>query len=134
LRTVLVEGDDPNEPIADNLRAILDGHIVLSRQLAQQAHFPAIDVLKSASRVMGDLTSADELRVARQTLSTLDVLDRNRQLVEIGAYATGSNPELDRALRMKPSLQSFLRQSDGGASRADASQTLRRIVGGGDSP
>ncbi|HEV8690108.1 MAG TPA: FliI/YscN family ATPase [Ideonella sp.] len=132
LLTVLVEGDDPNEPIADNLRAILDGHIMLSRQLAQQTHFPAIDVLKSASRVMTDLATADEMQVTRRTLATLDTLERNRQLVEIGAYATGSNPELDRALRMKPALQAFLRQSEGGAARPEANRSLHRIVVEGD--
>jgi len=131
LLTVLVEGDDPNEPIADNLRAILDGHIVLSRQLAQQAHFPAIDVLKSASRVMSDLATQDELQSARFAAATLDLLERNRQLVEIGAYAAGSNAELDRALRMKPSLQAFLQQHVGGVARSEALQSLARIVASG---
>jgi flagellum-specific ATP synthase len=129
LLTVLVEGDDHNEPIADNLRAILDGHIVLSRQLAQQTHFPAIDVLKSASRVMSDLAGTDEMRLARQTLATLDVLERNRQLVDIGAYVAGSNAELDRALRLKTGLQDFLRQSEGGAGRPDALKALRGAMG-----
>lgn len=128
LLTVLVEGDDPNEPIADNLRAILDGHIVLSRALAKQALFPAIDVLKSASRVMSDIVTADDLAVARQTLATLDVLERNRALVEIGAYASGSNPELDRALRLRPALHAFLYQSEAGSPRTDAKQLLRRAM------
>lgn len=128
LLTVLVEGDDPNEPIADNLRAILDGHIMLSRQLAQQAHFPAIDVLKSASRVMTDLATTQELATLHQALATLDVLERNRQLVEIGAYVSGSNPELDRALTLKPQLQAFLRQQEGGAARDVATQTLQNIL------
>lgn len=128
LLTVLVEGDDPNEPIADNLRAILDGHIVLSRQLAQQARFPAIDALKSVSRVMTDVVSADDARLARQTIATLDVLERNRQLVDIGAYVTGSNAELDRALRLRPALQDFLRQSEGGAPRSEAMQALHRLA------
>jgi flagellum-specific ATP synthase len=132
LLTVLVEGDDHNEPIADNLRAILDGHIVLSRSLAQQTHFPAIDVLQSASRVMSDLASGDEMRLARQTLATLDVLERNRQLVDIGAYVSGSNAELDRALRLKPGLQDFLRQSEGGAGRTSALQALHRLANAGD--
>ncbi|MGM9486031.1 FliI/YscN family ATPase [Ideonella sp. YS5] len=128
LLTVLVEGDDHNEPIADNLRAILDGHIVLSRQLAQQAHFPAIDVLQSASRVMSDLAGTDELKLARQTMATLDLLERNRQLVDIGAYVAGSNAELDGALRLKPGLQDFLRQSEGGASRPAALQALHHLM------
>jgi flagellum-specific ATP synthase len=131
LLTVLVEGDDPNEPIADNLRAILDGHIVLSRQLAQQAHFPAIDVLKSASRVMSDLVGAEDLRWVRQTLATLDVLERNRQLVDIGAYASGSNPELDRALKGKVALQGFLRQSEGGEAMDATWQALRGLAAAG---
>jgi flagellum-specific ATP synthase len=130
LLTVLVEGDDPNEPIADSLRAILDGHIVLSRSLAQQAHFPAIDVLKSASRVMSDVASAAELLLAQRAQTILDLLERNRQLVEIGAYAAGSNAELDHALALKPGLDSFFRQAAAGADRSAALSDLRRLMAG----
>lgn len=128
LLTVLVEGDDHNEPIADNLRAILDGHIVLTRQLAQQAHFPAIDVLQSASRVMADLIDRDEMRLVRQTLATLDLLERNRQLVDIGAYASGGNPELDRALLARQSLKDFLQQTEGGVASKVSWQSLRSVA------
>jgi flagellum-specific ATP synthase len=130
LLTVLVEGDDPNEPIADNLRAILDGHIVLSRNLAQQAHFPAIDVLKSASRVMTDLVDKDTIGMTREALATLDILERNRQLVDIGAYAAGSNLELDQALKLKAPLKAFLCQSEGGFARDEAVRTLRSVLAG----
>lgn len=128
LMTVLVDGDDLNEPIADSLRAILDGHVVLSRSLVQRAHFPAIDVLKSASRVMADVASKDDLQLARAVVSTLDVLERNRQLVEIGAYVRGSNPELDRALSRQARLFDVLQQAEGGVDRSEAIAALRRAL------
>ncbi len=120
LLTVLVEGDDLNEPISDALRAILDGHIVLSRQIAHQGQYPAIDVLKSASRLLPDLTNDAERALVSQSIHLLALLDRNRQMVELGAYERGSNPELDAALLRKPKLQAWLRQSTGGIPRADA--------------
>jgi flagellum-specific ATP synthase len=129
LLTVLVEGDDMNEPIADCLRATLDGHIVLSRQIAHQGQYPAIDVLKSASRVMNDLVSADQRALADRAIKALAMLERNRQLVDIGAYEAGSNPELDKALALEPALSAFLRQRDGGVARATAVQELIQAVG-----
>ncbi len=131
LMTVLVEGDDPNEPIADTLRAILDGHLMLSRELAQRGHFPAIDILKSTSRVMGDIVSPEQRQLALGLQVTLDVLERNRQLVDIGAYTVGSNPDLDRALRAKPALQSFLQQAAGGVPRREALLQLASLIGAG---
>jgi flagellum-specific ATP synthase len=130
LLTVLVEGDDLNEPISDALRAILDGHIVLSRQIAHQGQYPAIDLLKSASRLLPDLTSDEERGLVRQAIGTLALLDRNRQMVELGAYEKGSNPELDIALRRQPRLQAWLRQDAGGVKRADAIQQLSNIMSG----
>jgi flagellum-specific ATP synthase len=127
LLTVLVEGDDFNEPVSDALRAILDGHIVLSRHLAHRGHYPAIDVLKSVSRLMPELADADQRALAVTTINQLAVLERNRQMVDIGAYEKGSNPELDTALQIEPALQAWLRQSTGGATRAEALSGLRDI-------
>ena len=124
LLTVLVEGDDLNEPIADSLRATLDGHIVLSRRLAQQAHYPAIDVLHSASRVMSDVASDAERALARDTVATLALIEQYRQMVDIGAYTAGSNAALDKALLLRPALTAFLRQAGGGAARDTALDEL----------
>jgi flagellum-specific ATP synthase len=131
LLTVLVEGDDLNEPVADSMRAILDGHIVLSRELAQQAHFPAIDLLRSASRLLKDLSSPEDRQLVTSAVRHLAVLERNRQLVELGAYAKGSNPSLDAALELEAALFSWLRQDAGGARRADALRELAAILAQG---
>lgn len=128
LMTVLVEGDDPNEPIADTLRAILDGHVLLSRALSQRAHFPAIDLLRSTSRVMSEVIDEQGMRLARATLEIVDQLERNRQLVEIGAYVAGTNPALDRALAMQPDLEAFLKQDSGGSSMLESRQRLAQLL------
>lgn len=128
LFTVLVEGDDLNEPISDALRAILDGHLVLSRQLAHRGQYPAIDPLKSASRLLPDLADADELALVGRAVQVLSLLDRNRQMVEVGAYQGGSNPELDAALACQPRLLAWLRQSEGGVERATAIAALREAL------
>ena len=128
LLTVLVDGDDLNEPIADCLRATLDGHIVLSRDLAHRAVYPAIDVLRSASRLMPDLATPAERVLAARTVRALAILDRNRELVDIGAYVSGSNAALDRALAAEPSLLDVLRQDRGGAPRAAALTSLAAIA------
>ncbi len=120
LLTVLVEGDDMNEPIADSLRATLDGHIVLSRRLAQQAHYPAVDVLHSASRVMADVVSAEARALASEAVAALALIEQYRQMVDIGAYTAGSNAALDRALKVRPALTAFLRQAEGGVLREAA--------------
>ena len=128
LLTVLVEGDDMNEPIADCLRATLDGHIVLSRRLAQQAHYPAIDVLHSASRVMSDVVSTPLRTLAVEAVATLALVEQYRQMVDIGAYVQGSNPALDRALKLRPALTSFLRQAEGGVRRDAALTQLDALM------
>lgn len=128
LLTVLVEGDDLNEPIADTMRSILDGHIVLSRELAQQGHHPAIDVLRSASRLMADLASNEERQLAGEALRHLAALDKGRALVELGAYAPGSNPALDAALSIESALHAWMRQDAGGCARAQALQLLRQAL------
>ncbi len=108
--TVLVEGDDTNEPVADTARSLLDGHIVLSRDLAQAGHFPAIDVLASASRVAGAVTTPDDARVVAEARRLLALEHEHRDLVRIGAHVPGQDPELDRALRVAPALRGVLRQ------------------------
>lgn len=128
LLTVLVEGDDLNDPVADHLRAILDGHIVLSRELAQQGHYPPIDVLRSASRLMGELASDADRALAAEVVRHLAVLERNRQLVELGAYAAGSNPALDLALRMEPHLFAWLQQDAVACTRAEALSRLSDLL------
>jgi flagellum-specific ATP synthase len=128
LFTVLVDGDDLNEPISDTLRAVLDGHIVLSRQIAHRGQYPAIDVLKSASRVMPDLVTPEEEALAQETVSQLALLERNRQMVDMGAYEKGSSEQLDRALALDPALQAWLRQREGGVARAAALAELAAIV------
>lgn len=129
LLTVLVEGDDLNEPISDSLRAILDGHLVLSRQQAHRGQYPALDVLKSASRLMPDLCSSAQKTLAIETIKTLAILERSRQMIDIGAYEAGANVELDQALAKQEALLAFLRQQDGGAVREDALRSLRNIIG-----
>jgi flagellum-specific ATP synthase len=129
LLTVLVEGDDLNEPVSDALRAILDGHIVLSRQIAHQGQYPAIDILKSASRLMPDLASPEQMALASQTVQLLALLERNHQMVELGAYERGTNAQLDAALALKDGLSQWFRQSEGGVPRAQALAQLEEIAG-----
>jgi flagellum-specific ATP synthase len=131
LFNVLVDGDDLNEPISDALRSVLDGHIVLSRQIAHRGQYPAIDVLKSASRVMPDLVTEEEDALVRETVSQLALLERNRQMVDMGAYEKGSSAQLDRALALDPALQGWLRQREGGVGRALALRALADIFRGG---
>lgn len=113
LYTVLVEGDDMNEPIADSARSILDGHIVLSRELAHRHHFPAIDILSSLSRVMSDITSPEHRQKAQMVLEILATYKKIEDLVHLGAYKKGNNPKVDYALEMIDPVTSFLRQSIG---------------------
>ncbi|MGY1747460.1 FliI/YscN family ATPase [Blastococcus sp. SYSU D00695] len=111
LYTVLVEGDDHNEPIADTARSILDGHVVLTRKLATTGHFPAIDVLESISRVAGAVVPPAQMADAREARRLLGALRDVKELIEIGAYQTGSDPLVDRARALSPALDAFLRQS-----------------------
>lgn len=109
--TVLTEGDDLQDPIADASRAILDGHIVLSRSLADAGHFPAIDVGKSISRVMPMVTSDEHQTLARVLKQASSLYEENKELITIGAYAKGSDPRIDKAILIKPKLDQFLQQS-----------------------
>ncbi|MGI6620442.1 MAG: flagellar protein export ATPase FliI [Bacillota bacterium] len=108
--TVLVEGDDMDEPIADATRGILDGHIVLSRELAQIGHYPAVDVLSSVSRLMKDVVSETHLDCASKVRSILATYKRAEDLVNIGAYVEGSNPRIDHALKYIDKVNAFLQQ------------------------
>jgi flagellum-specific ATP synthase len=110
LYTVLVEGDDHNEPIADTARSILDGHIVLTRKLATTGHFPAIDVLESISRVAGAVVAPERMAEAREVRRLMGALRDVKELVEIGAYQAGSDPTVDRARQLAPVIDAFLRQ------------------------
>ena len=108
--TVLSEGDDQQDPIADAARAILDGHIVLSRALAESGHYPAIDVEASASRVMHNVASPQHLEFARKFRANYSRYQKSRDLIQLGAYVAGSDPETDRAIVLYPALQRFLMQ------------------------
>ena len=108
--SVLVEADDINDPIGDAVRSILDGHIVLSRDLASRGHFPAIDVLESVSRVMLDVTTEGQRKLAQRMRNLLAVYRDAEDLINIGAYVAGSNPEIDTAIKLTPKLRTFLQQ------------------------
>lgn len=110
LFTVLVEGDDMNEPIADATRGILDGHIVLSRQLAHRNHYPSVDVLQSISRVMVDIVPDEQTQAARRINQVISTYRDAEDLINIGAYQRGSNPEIDLAIEMIPEINEFLQQ------------------------
>lgn len=108
--SVLVEGDDLNEPIADAVRSIVDGHVILSRELANRGHYPAIEVLGSVSRCMSDVVKSQQTRNARRFLETLATYRKSEDLINIGAYAKGSNPAIDNAIAMVDKLNQYLRQ------------------------
>lgn len=126
LFTVLADGDNQDDPVVDTARAIFDGHVVLSRDLAQQGHYPAIDVPSSLSRVMDDLIDNEHRIAARELRSLIATYEANRDLVMMGAYRSGSNPQLDRALAIKPRLDVFLQQEAGvQASMADSISAMK---------
>src|SRR5262249_17722200 len=130
LYTVLVEGDDPDEPIGDAARSILDGHVVLSRRLATAGHFPSIDVLESVSRVAPAVTTPEQQSDATAVRTWLAAHRDARDLIDIGAYAAGSNALVDRAVESMPAIDAFLRQPM--AETTAAAETwvrLRQLVG-----
>jgi len=124
--TVLVEGDDMSEPVADTVRSILDGHIVLTRTLAERNHYPAIDVLASVSRVMPAIVDGTHLRLAGALRASLAEYESARDLIEVGAYAAGSNPAIDRAIRLRPAIEAYLCQ--GRDEVADLASALAGMV------
>src|SRR5580700_10781125 len=108
--TVLVEGDDFNEPICDAVRAILDGHVILSRELGAMGHYPAIDILNSVSRLESKVATPEQREAARKIREALASYQQSEDLINLGAYAAGSNARLDSAIRLRPNLMQFLRQ------------------------
>lgn len=127
--TVLVEGDDMNEPVADHMRAILDGHIVLSRQVAARGHYPAIDVLHSISRLAGVLRNKDEKQLVEQLRSALGIYDNSEDLINLGAYEGGSHPVLDKMIVLKPEIDRLLRQApEEHVAIDEAWLSVRRLV------
>jgi len=127
--TVLVEGDDFSEPICDAVRAILDGHIVLSRQMAAANHYPAIDILQSVSRLQSQLSSPEQGAHARAVRQALSLYQKAEDLIQLGAYVPGSNPQLDAAIRERPRILEFLRQAPGVESaRAETLSQLGQIA------
>ena len=128
--TVLTEGDDQNDPIADSARAILDGHVVLSRRIAETGHYPAIDVEASISRVMHDIVPMSQNTAARRLKQTLSTYQQNRDLVAIGAYQRGSDPRIDAAIAQWPNLQRFLQQDiHERVSLSDSVKQLKLLFG-----
>lgn len=124
LFTVLVEADDMNDPIADAVRSILDGHIVLTRELATQNHYPAIDVLESVSRLNRDLLPAPRLQLTAAAREHMAVYRKNSDLINIGAYPAGSNPAIDRAIALHDPINRFLKQGVGEGLPAEQSWNL----------
>ena len=124
--TVLVEGDDMNEPIADTVRSIVDGHVVLSRELAHQGHYPAIDILQSISRIMRDIAAPGQIPSYQKLVKVLSVYARAEDLVNLGAYTRGTNPEIDFALEKIEDVKAYLRQAVD--ERSSLEESISRLI------
>ena len=109
--TVLVDGDDMNDPIADAVRGILDGHFIMDRQLAERGHYPAINILKSISRVMNHIVDENHQKLALQLRELMAIYEENRELIQIGAYKRGTNHKIDQAIAYQPKIEAFLTQN-----------------------
>jgi flagellum-specific ATP synthase len=128
LYTVLVDGDDMNEPIADAVRSILDGHIVLSRRLAHAGHYPAIDVLASVSRLVGEVTSRDVRSAGDDVRRLMSAFKEKEDLIAIGAYQAGADPLTDAAIAARHPIEGFLRQRvDDFSTAEDADRALLEL-------
>jgi flagellum-specific ATP synthase len=135
LYTVLVEGDDMNEPVADAVRGILDGHCVLSRELAHRNHYPAIDVLQSVSRLAPSLVDSEILEAAGNLRESLALYRANEDLITVGAYAPGSDARIDAAIQLQPAIEGFLRQRLDEAIEAGAADAaLTRLLEAAEPP
>jgi flagellum-specific ATP synthase len=132
--TVLVDGDDFNEPIADSVRSILDGHIILTRELADQGHFPAIDVLRSISRLRTDITDKEILDAGRVVTGSLAAYKKVEDMINIGAYAHGASAEIDRAIAVLPEINRFLRQELAEPCSLEQSFAALRALAGAGTP
>jgi flagellum-specific ATP synthase len=124
--TVLVEGGDMDEPVADAVRGLLDGHIVLSRELAQEGHFPAVNVLASASRLVTEICAQDHITSQMKLREMLAVYDNAKDLIDVGAYQSGANPRLDRAIERMDRIRGFLQQST--AENCPFDETIKQIL------
>lgn len=131
LYTVLVEGDDMNEPVADTTRGLLDGHVVLSRALADEGHFPSIDVLRSISRLMNDIVPKEQLAHAQRVRAWLAAYRDAEDLINIGAYQAGASPRIDEAVAQRPRIDAFLCQGLDERSPAEASVARLAALAGG---
>ena len=127
--TVLVEGDDTNEPISDTVRGIIDGHIILSRKIGMRNHYPAIDVLASLSRLMSEIATPEHKEAAGKIRSMMSIYQDNLDLISIGAYKSGTNPELDHAIAHMDAINALLQQAVGHkVSFEDTVAEMLRIV------
>jgi len=124
--TVLAEGDDTNDPIADAARGVLDGHIILSRNLADSGHFPAIDIEGSISRVMPDVVDPGHMQMAKELRRLYSLYQQNRDLISVGAYQPGSDPRIDKAIEKNPAILEFLQQSMDDS--VDINQSLQELA------
>ncbi|HFC46915.1 MAG TPA: flagellum-specific ATP synthase FliI, partial [Dissulfuribacter thermophilus] len=125
--TVLVEGDDVNEPIGDAVRSIVDGHIVLTRELAQEGHYPPIDVLQSISRIMRDIQVPGQIPSYERLIQCLATYKRVEDLVNLGAYKSGTNPEIDYAISKMGPIREFLRQGVDESSSLE--ESIEQLIG-----
>jgi flagellum-specific ATP synthase len=121
--SVLVEGDDTNEPVSDAMRGLLDGHVILSRRLASQAHYPAIDVLESISRLFTDIVSLEQQQAVQTVRELLAAYHEHEDLISIGAYRSGANPAVDAAIAMRDEINKFLRQAVADGSSVESART-----------
>jgi len=127
--TVLAEGDDANDPIVDIARASLDGQVMLSRKLADAAHYPAIDLNGSISRLMQTLLSPPDLKTANRFRRLWSLYQQNMDLIQVGAYEAGSNPELDEAIRLRQAMEAFLRQDmHEGQAETETRSALKQLL------
>jgi len=126
--TVLLDQDDPNDPVSDTLRGLLDGHVYLTRELAGRGHYPAIDVLQSLSRLMHGLSSPLQRDSARKLRELLSIHREGRDLIDIGAYKAGANPKLDEAVALMPAIDAFLRQAVDELTPLEHTQSLLAMI------